>query len=207
MSVAMVSSAGAELPSASPDAIVSQIDVKKGDFWSVVNVLAEAGFLVSAEVIASEDKSKFTFSFKNQPLRVVLDEIIHQAPEYEWRLRDGVIGLAPKREFLPGVYSRTLDAQLPRFASEEKSVTAAIQNLADAAKKRGLPFVARKVRARLAKHEKPGVVSVRVERKATVREILDVIIRTGPSGLWFARPSPDGESLLVIGQCGKRSGV
>ncbi len=74
---------------------------------------------IGLEVAVERDyRNKLNINVSNEPLKNILDLIVHQEPAYRWELKDGVINFVPTQS-RDAFISQLLDTRVSRFAPEK----------------------------------------------------------------------------------------
>jgi hypothetical protein len=86
---------------ASDSLLQKTVSVRMYDVYApqVLDFLAtEFVFPTGIEIAPSHDDKKISVNIFQQPLRVALDAIVKDDPDYKWEVNDGVVNLLPKND-------------------------------------------------------------------------------------------------------------
>jgi len=161
---------------------------------------------ISLEVATNEDllKSKtLTVQLKKATLADVLDDIVRQKPAYTWEVSESSIRVFPKSEFRDPLLQSLLELRIDRFVLPKRAAKLTFrQTLSNRPEFKSLLAsygVSSSIEVFSAYDIAPfgNDFSLDVEN-ATVRSILDSIIRASPIKYWFINRHGDNRQYLVI---------
>jgi hypothetical protein len=183
---------------------VERYDVNNADMLGVLQNLVVHGVSVSAEV-ADPPGLKISFSMRDASLREILDALVEKFPGYEWKAHGGIVRIFSSASARKENSFRLLNEKIPSFSSDGLGTTGTIGYLGQEARKHGISASTGVDRSSASWAESAELtpvdakLTINIDRKTSLREILNKIIAADPPSYWVAYPMPDGKLAFFGG--------